>query len=52
MIDAVQAAHFIPREQTEGLVERIAQLANKTQSEDLRRNLLYGQLLCDWLPYA
>ena len=39
MIDAVQAAHFIPREQTDELVGRIAQLATKNQLEDLRRNL-------------
>lgn len=61
IIDAVQAAKFIPREQTEGLVERIAQLANKTQSEDLRRNLFVSKLkdndkntltMADWLNTA
>ena len=58
MIDAVQAAKFIPREQTEELVERIARLANKNQSEDLRRNLFVSKLkdndkntliMADWL---
>ena len=44
MIDAVQAAKFIPHEQTEELVKRIAQLANKNQSEDLRRNLFVSKL--------
>ena len=34
MIDAVQAAKFIPRGQTEELVERIAGLANKHQISD------------------
>ena len=61
MIDAVQAAHFIPREQTEELVERIAKLANKSQSEDLRRNLFVSKLkdndkntltMADWLNTA
>ncbi len=45
MIDAVQAAKFIPREQTKELVERIARLANKNQSEDLRRNLFVTTFL-------
>ncbi len=45
MIDAVQAAKFIPREQTEELVERIARRANKNQSEDLRRNLFVTTFL-------
>ena len=44
MIDAVQAAKFIPQEQTEELVKRIAQLANKNQSEALRRNLFVSKL--------
>ena len=44
MIDAVQAAKFIPQEQTQELVERIARLANKNQSEDLRRNLFVSKL--------
>ena len=44
MIDAVQAAKFIPQEQTEELVERIAGLGNKNQSEDLRRNLFVSKL--------
>ena len=61
MIDAVQAAHFIPREQTEDLVERIAQMATKNQSEDLRRNLFVSKLkdnhkntltMADWLNTA
>lgn len=38
MIDAVQDAHFIPRKQTEELVERIAKPTNESQSEDLRRD--------------
>ena len=61
MIDAVQAAHFIPQDRTEELVERIAQLANKNQSEDLRRNLFVSKLkdndkntltMADWLNTA
>ena len=61
MIDAVQAAKFIPQEQTEELVERIAQLANKNQSEDLSRNLFVSKLkdndkntltMADWLHTA
>ena len=61
MIDAVQAAHFIPRAQTEGLIKRIAELANKNQSEDLRRNLFVSKLkdndkntltMADWLNTA
>mgnify|MGYP003296944865 CR=1 FL=1 len=61
MIDAVQAAKFIPREQTEELVERIAGLANQNQSEDLRRNLFVSKLknndkntlaMADWLNTA
>ena len=61
MIDAVQAAKFIPQEQTEELVERIAGLANKNQSEDLRRNLFVSKLkdndkntltMADWLNTA
>ena len=61
MIDAVQAAKFIPREQTEELVERIAGLGNQNQSEDLRRNLFVSKLkdndkntltMADWLNTA
>ena len=61
MIDAVQAAKFIPQEQTQELVERIARLANKNQSEDLRRNLFVSKLkdndkntltMADWLNTA
>ena len=61
MIDAVQAAKFIPQEQTEELVERIAGLANQNQSEDLRRNLFVSKLkdndkntlaMADWLNTA
>ena len=61
MIDAVQAAHFISRQQTEELVSRIARLANKNQSEDLRRNLFVSKLkdndtntltMADWLNAA
>ena len=61
MIDAVQAAKFIPHEQTEELVKQIAQLANKNQSEDLRRNLFVSKLkdndkntltMADWLNTA
>lgn len=44
MIDAVQAAHFIFKAQTGELVKRIAGLANKNQSEDLRRNLFVSKL--------
>ena len=61
MIDAVQAAHFISKAQTEELVKRIAGLANKNQSEDLRRNLFVSKLkdndkntltMADWLNTA
>ena len=61
MIDAMQAAKFIPQEQTEELIERIAQLANKNQSEDLRRSLFVSKLkdndkntpnMADWLNTA
>ena len=61
IIDAVQAAHFIPKSQTEELVRRIAELANKNQSEDLRRNLYVSKLkdndkntltMADWLNTA
>lgn len=61
MIDAVQAARFIPQEQTEELIERIASLTNKNQSEDLRRNLFVSKLkdndkttltVADWLNAA
>ena len=61
IIDAVQAAHFIPKSQTEELVRRIAELANKNQSEDLRRNLFVSKLkdndkntltMADWLNTA
>lgn len=61
MIDAVQAAHFIPKAQTEGLIKRIAELANKNQSKDLRRNLFVSKLkdndkntltMADWLNTA
>ena len=61
MIDAVQAAKFIPREHTKELVERISGLANKIQSGDLRRNLFVSKLkdndkntltMADWLNTA
>ena len=61
MIDAVQAAHFIPQDQTNELVKRIANLANKNQSEDLRRNLFVSKFkdndkntlnIADWLNSA
>ena len=61
MIDAIQAARFIPKAQTEELVKRIAGLANKNQSEDLRRNLFVSKLkendkntliIADWLNAA
>ena len=61
MVDAVQAAHFIPKAQTNELVSRIASLANKNQSEDLRRNLFVSKLkendkttltMADWLNTA
>ena len=61
MIDAVQAAHFIPKSQTEELVTRIAGLASKNQSDDLRRNLFVSKLkendkntltMADWLNTA
>ena len=39
MIDAVQAANFISREQTEALVRKIAALASSDQASALKRNL-------------
>ncbi len=39
LIDAVQAAKFIPANRTEAIVERVASLASKSQADDLKRNL-------------
>ena len=39
MIDAVQAANFISKEQTEALVKKIAALASSDQADALKRNL-------------
>ena len=61
MIDAVQAAHFISKEQTDDIVRRIAQLGGDKQSDELRRNLFVSKLkgdnantllIADWLNTA
>ena len=61
MIDAVQAARFIPQGQTEELVERIAGLASAGQADKLKRNLYVSKLkhggkstlnMADWLNAA
>ncbi len=39
MIDAIQAARFIPTAKTDLLVGKVASLASTAQAEDLRRNL-------------
>ena len=61
MIDAVQAARFIPKEQSDDIVKRISVLGTKSQAEDLKRNLYVSKLkendkntlaMADWLNTA
>lgn len=39
MIDAIQAANFIPVDKTEKLVNKVASIASKGQAAELKRNL-------------
>ena len=39
IIDAVQAPKFIPPNRTEFLIEKVASLTNKSQADELKRNL-------------
>lgn len=39
MIDAIQAANFIPVDKTEKMVNKVASIASKGQAEELKRNL-------------
>lgn len=39
IIDAVQAAKFIPPNRTESLIEKVASLTSKSQADELKRNL-------------
>lgn len=61
MIDAVQAAHFIPQSKTDEIVGRIASLASKDQADYLKRNLYVSKfkdndkntlIAADWLNTA